>query len=231
MVEIVHFVEAGAVDLETPVDFTFVEGSISTPTEKARIQTVRSKTRYLITLGACATTGGIQALRNSVNYPQWVSQVYAKPEFIHSLSTSTAIADHVKVDWELWGCPVSAKQVMDVIYALLSSASPRIKKDSVCLECKRLSQVCVMVTKGEPCMGPVTQTGCGALCPGLNRGCYACFGPSDNPNPQALGLWFSTYSNQSTQDIALKFEHSNDQAPSFKKAANYFKGIKIVKKD
>ncbi|WP_133130774.1 sulfhydrogenase subunit delta [Legionella yabuuchiae] len=229
MTEIIHFVEAGQVDMDTPVDITFVEGSISTPNEVERIQTVRKKTKYLITIGACATAGGIQALRNAANYQQWMSSIYATPDTIKSLETSTAISHHVKVDWELWGCPVNTGQVMDAIRSLLYSASPRIKRDSVCMECKRKNQVCVLVAKKEPCMGPVTQTGCGALCPGVNRACYACYGPSENPNTDALGGWFKQNIGLDKKAIAKQLLHINNQAPAFNQAASYFKGIKIVK--
>ena len=43
-----------------------------------------------------------------------------------------------------------------------------------------------MVAHGTPCLGPVTQAGCGALCPSFARGCYGCFGPMETPNTAAL---------------------------------------------
>jgi coenzyme F420-reducing hydrogenase gamma subunit len=227
LVDIVHFVEAGIVDLEAPVDITFVEGSISTEAEEARIKKIRDKTKHLITIGACATAGGIQALRNAVNYKEWMASIYATPQTIDSLATSTAIAQHVRVDWELWGCPVTTHQVMEAIRSLVFGAAPKIKRDVVCLECKRQGNLCVVVTKQEPCMGPVTQTGCGAICPGVNRACYACFGPSENPNPKSLGQQFKQFG-LSDEAIATQFLHINNQAPVFKQAGAYFKGIKIV---
>ncbi|AHE68018.1 sulfhydrogenase subunit delta [Legionella oakridgensis] len=229
LVEVVHFAEAGYLDLATPVDITFVEGSVSTPDEIERIKKIRKQTTYLITIGACATAGGIQALRNTANHKAWMSAIYATPDTIATLSTSSAIAAHVKVDWELWGCPVNTQQILETIRSLLSGASPQIKQDAVCMECKRQGHVCVLVTKKEPCMGPVTRTGCGALCPGINRACYACYGPAENPNPQALGNWFYQHGfDKST--IARQFLHINNQAAAFQQAGSYFKGIKIVKK-
>lgn len=227
LVEIVHFAEAGKVDLETSVDIAFVEGSISTPDEQQRIKKIREKSKYLITIGACATAGGIQALRNYANHQEWLSSIYATPETIQSLATSTAISHNVKVDWELWGCPVNTKQVLDAVRSLLFHAAPRIKRDSVCIECKRRGNVCVLVTKKMPCMGPVTQTGCGALCPSVNRECYACYGPSENPNTASLSAWFHR-SGYSEEVIAHQYLHINSQAPAFKKVANHFKGIKII---
>lgn len=228
LVEMVHFSEAGFINPDSPVDIAFVEGSISTPHDIDRIHAIRDNSKYLITIGACATTGGIQALRNAANYEEWMTSVYASPATIQSLNTSTAIATHVRVDWELWGCPVNTQQVIDLVRSLLSGASPKIKRDAVCLECKRKGQVCVLVTKKEPCMGPVTQTGCGAICPGFTRSCYACYGPSENPNTHSLGTWFHRHG-ISDHEIVKQFLHINNQAPAFKEAGSYFKGIQIVK--
>lgn len=227
LVDIQHFVEAGKVAPESHVDIAFVEGSISTAEEVEKIKNIRANSRYVITIGACATSGGIQALRNFSDGKAWVSAIYASPEYIDSLSTSTAISRHIRVDWELWGCPVNTHQVLDVVRSLLFNAAPRIKRDSVCMECKRKGHVCVLVAKKQPCMGPVTQLGCGALCPGVNRACYACYGPSENPDTTALGKRFLDLG-LSEEDVARKFLFINNQADAFYKAGHYFKGIKIV---
>jgi coenzyme F420-reducing hydrogenase gamma subunit len=228
LVDVVHFVEAGVVDTNALVDIAFVEGSISTPDEFLRIQRIRANSAYLITIGACATAGGIQALHNAANHTEWLQSIYATPKTVSALATSTPIAEHVRVDLQIWGCPVNTHQVMDAIRSLLNGATPKIKRDAVCLECKRQGQVCVVVAKNEPCMGPVTQTGCGALCPSLGRACYACYGPAENPNTTALGAQFQR---QGVSDarIAQQFLQINNQAPVFKQAGSYFKGIAIVK--
>lgn len=186
LVDIRHFAEAGPLDEEASVNIAFIEGSVSTPADIERLQNIRRLSNYVITIGACATSGGLQALRNMADSEQWISGVYAHPEYISSLATSTAIRDHVKVDLELWGCPVNGKQVLAAVRALLFGVIPPEEKDKVCLDCKRQHNVCVMVTKGEPCMGPVTRTGCGAICPSFGRDCYACYGPAENSNTAAL---------------------------------------------
>jgi coenzyme F420-reducing hydrogenase gamma subunit len=191
LVDITHFAEMGTVAPGVEVDIAFVEGSVTTREEIERIQAIRANSKYLITLGACATAGGLQALRNGVvNAAEWVSAIYAAPEYIKSLPTSTAIAQYVKVDLELWGCPVTSRQVLAAVRDLLFGVQPLNPADSVCLECKRRGNVCVMVSKGEACMGPVTRTGCGALCPSFGRDCYACFGPAELTNPAALAHRF-----------------------------------------
>ncbi len=185
LIDFVHFTEARSRALEGPYDIAFVEGSITTPDDARRIIAVREQSRYLVTIGACATAGGIQALRNWTEVEQYRRVVYPNPEFISTLSTSTPISEHVKVDFELWGCPVNKDQLIDVVRSLLSRAKPVVPGHSVCMECKRRGNVCVVVG-GEPCLGPVTRTGCGALCPAFDRGCYGCFGPADDSNPASF---------------------------------------------
>ena len=190
LVEIKHFAEAGAIDEDAKVDIAIIEGSVSTSQDKQRLKKIRDNSVYVMTIGACATSGGIQALRNMHNTNQWISELYARPSVIDSLDKSTAIKDHITVDMELWGCPVSQSQLLSAIRSLLFGVLPKEDTDKVCMECKRQQHVCVMVTKNEPCMGPVTRTGCGALCPSVGRECYGFYGPSKNPNTHALANRF-----------------------------------------
>jgi coenzyme F420-reducing hydrogenase gamma subunit len=185
-VEIANFREATSTVLEGPYDISLVEGSVTTLEDARRIQEVRAQSRLLVTIGACATAGGIQALRNFGNVEEFRRAVYARPEYISTLSTSTPIADHVPVDLELRGCPINKRQLLEVLSALLDGRAPNLPTESVCAECKRRGNVCVMVARGTPCLGPVTQSGCGAICPAYDRGCYGCFGPTETPNLPSL---------------------------------------------
>ncbi len=226
LITIIHFAEAGFVAPTQAVDIAFVEGSISTLDEITRIQQIRAQSNYLITIGACATAGGIQALRNFAGSNNWLKDIYATSDTIDSLKTSYPISHYVKVDTELWGCPVNTAQVMVAIRSLLFNAAPQVKRDSVCMDCKRRGRVCILVSQQQSCMGPVTQTGCGSLCPGLNRACYGCYGPSENPNTQSLGAAFKKLG-LSDVDVARQFHHINNQAPAFHQAGNRFKTIPI----
>jgi coenzyme F420-reducing hydrogenase gamma subunit len=185
-VEIASFPEASRAVVAGPYDLSLVEGSITTPADAQRIAEVRAASRFLVTIGACATAGGIQALRNLADVAEFASVVYARPDYIQTLATSTAIADHVPVDFELRGCPIDRRQLLEVITSFLHGRKPGIRGHSVCIECKRAGLTCVMVAHGTPCLGPVTQAGCGALCPSVSRGCYGCFGPMESPNTAAL---------------------------------------------
>ena len=185
-VEIAYFVEARRATVEGPYDLSLVEGSITTEHDAERIREVRKQSKHLVTIGACATAGGIQALKNFADVDGFVSAVYASPQYISTLDTSTPISAHVPVDYELHGCPINKRQLLEVLTAFLAGRRPNIPSTSVCFECKRRGTVCVMVAHGTPCLGPVTHAGCGALCPSYDRGCYGCFGPMETPNTVSL---------------------------------------------
>jgi coenzyme F420-reducing hydrogenase gamma subunit len=185
-IEIAHFAEASSAMAKGPYDLSLVEGSVTTAQDAERIREVRRVSRKLVTIGACATAGGIQALRNFASVDDFLSIVYASPEYVSTLETSTPISAHVKVDFELHGCPIDKRQLLEVISAFLAGRRPEISAASLCNECKRRGNVCVMVAHGTPCLGPVTHAGCGALCPSYNRGCYGCFGPMETPNTVSL---------------------------------------------
>lgn len=185
-VDIAYFPEATRAVTEGPYDVSLVEGSITTPHDAERIREVRALSGTLVTIGACATAGGIQALRNLSDVDEFRSVVYAHPEYVATLDRSTPIAAHVSVDHELRGCPIDKGQLLEVLAALLAGRKPRIPTYSVCVECKRKHNVCVAVAHGTPCLGPVTQAGCGALCPSFARGCYGCFGPQDSANMPSM---------------------------------------------
>lgn len=187
---IAAFGEASREVIDGPYDLSLVEGSVTTPQDAERIRQVRAASRFLVTIGACATSGGIQALRNFADVAEFTSIVYAQPEYIKTLATSTAIADHVRVDFELRGCPIDRRQLLEVVAAFLAGRKPSVRGHSVCIECKQAGYTCVMVAHGTPCLGPVTQAGCGALCPSFGRGCYGCFGPMESPNTAALAAWW-----------------------------------------
>jgi coenzyme F420-reducing hydrogenase gamma subunit len=179
-VDIAYFLEAGATRIEGAYDVSIVEGSITTAADAQRIREIRERSRHLIAIGACATAGGIQALRNFADVDEFVAQVYASPQYISTLRDSRPASAHVRVDFELQGCPPDKHQLLEVINAYLNDRRPAIAAHSVCVECKRRGQVCVVVAHGTPCLGPVTHAGCGALCPRYHRGCYGCFGPAES---------------------------------------------------
>lgn len=217
-VDIVHFIEATSVMESGPYDVSFVEGSVSTPEEIERIKSIREQSKTLVAIGACATSGGLQALRNWGSLDDYLKTVYEKPEYLDCLPTSTRFKDHVTVDAELYGCPPDQGQLKQVMKDLMLGVKPQIPTESVCMQCKRAGHVCVLVAKDMPCMGPVTRTGCGALCPGQERDCYACFGPQGGGNPKALGQRFLT-AGLDAEDIARRYRFIYNWADVFRQAA------------
>jgi coenzyme F420-reducing hydrogenase gamma subunit len=216
-VEIVSFAEATSrEDDGGPLDVVLVEGSVSAPEHREQLLSLRARAKKLITIGACATSGGLQALRNFADHQEYLSRVYAHPEYIHSLDTSTPISAHVPVDFELRGCPIDKGQLLEVLTALLVGRAPQLRDESVCMECKRAGHVCVMVTGVEPCLGPVTHSGCGAICPGMARGCFGCFGPKEsglNTHSLAEGM---AAQGQSPAQIQRRFRGITGWAPPFR---------------
>jgi coenzyme F420-reducing hydrogenase gamma subunit len=219
-VDIANFLEASRAVSKGPYDITLVEGSITTPHDARRIQQARKASRCLVTIGACATAGGIQALRNFQDVREFTSIVYAKPEYVTTLETSTPIAQHVRVDFELRGCPISKAQLLDTLLALLHGRRPNVPAHAVCVECKQRGVACVMVAQGTPCLGPVTQAGCGALCPAYRRGCYGCFGPMESPNTASLSQAWQALG-AAPGDLARAFRSFNAWVPPFRSASEH----------
>ena len=212
---IVEFAEATSNRSPGPFDVLLVEGSISTPEQAHEIVQLRREATMLVTIGACATSGGIQALRNLADHDAFNRAVYPQPQLIQSLATSTPVSEHVAVDAELVGCPISGYQLLELLTALTTGRRPQLPDESVCAACKRLGNPCILVATGEPCLGPVTRTGCGALCPSFNRGCYGCFGPKESANTTSLAAWFGMLG-KSDEQVAREFAKFNVNAPAFR---------------
>jgi coenzyme F420-reducing hydrogenase gamma subunit len=217
-VEIAYFLEARRRTLPGPYDIALVEGSVTTPHELERIQEIRKQAKTLVALGTCATAGGIQALRNALQLEDLALIVYEHPEYLLTLPKSTPLAEHVKVDYELWGCPVNKYQLVEILQALIQKRKPNLPTQSVCLDCKRRGIVCMAVAHGVACLGPATRTGCGAICPASGRGCYGCFGPAANVDMKtvvAALLPIERYPGE----VRSLFSNISNYAPAFRMAA------------
>lgn len=222
ILQIANFAEASKAMIPGPYDISLVEGSITTEHDKQRIQEIRKQSKYLITIGACATAGGIQALRNFANVDEYMQLVYARPEYIETLATSTAISHHVEVDYELQGCPINKHQLLEVLTSFIRGKRPAVSSSSVCTECKKNGNICVTVAYGIPCLGPVTHSGCGALCPAYKRGCYGCYGPKETANPLALTRWWEKEFNTDTGEIKRVLRNFNCAATAFQEASKHY---------
>jgi sulfhydrogenase subunit delta len=216
--EVAYFLEASSAVVEGPYDISLVEGSITTPEEAERIERIRRESGFLIAIGACATAGGIQSLRNYADVDAYARAVYAHPDYLDVLPTATPLSEHVKVDLELRGCPIAKEQLLEAVGALLHGRRPSLPTVSVCQECKRRGTPCVMVGRGVPCLGPVTQAGCGALCPAVGRGCYGCFGPAESANVPSLMRWWRDELGVDPRATMRALRTFNAAAPAFGRA-------------
>jgi sulfhydrogenase subunit delta len=213
---IAYFREATKAEIKGPYDLSLVEGSVSTPEQLDHIKQVRKSSKFLVSIGTCATSGGIQALRNFADVNEYLRQVYPTPQYLETLADSTPISAHVPVDLELQGCPISKHQLLGVVSAFLNGGRLHLPGSSVCMECKRRGSICVLVARGLPCLGPVTRAGCGALCPSYHRACYGCFGPKETPNTQSLAAWFKARLNLPEDDLVRLFRQFYANAGAFR---------------
>jgi coenzyme F420-reducing hydrogenase gamma subunit len=218
-IDISYFPEASRRMVRGPYDIGLVEGSVTTSHDVERIRAIRKECRVLITIGACATAGGIQALRNWKDVKEFTRIVYANPDYISTLDRSLPIGSFVHVDFELRGCPINKLQLIEVILASLHKRKPNIPSHSVCVECKLKGNVCVMVAEGSFCLGPVTHVGCGAICPSYQRGCYGCFGPMESANTASLAKFFID-KGASGNEVKLAFRSFNAYAEAFRRESD-----------
>ena len=217
--EFVEFAEATSRRSSGPFDVLFVEGSISSTEQATEILRLRASARTLVAIGACATAGGIQALRTASEHEAFRAAVYPVPAFVESLAVARPIADFVAVDYELRGCPIDGHQLIELLTALTTGRRPQLPDQAVCLECKRRGIACVVVATGAPCLGPVTQTGCGAICPGVGRGCYGCFGPREGANVDGLAQWYASWpavGGMAASDVGRLFAGFTGASPVFR---------------
>ena len=222
IVQIASFTEASKVKIPGPYDISLVEGSITTAQDALRIVELRKQSKILITIGACATAGGIQALRNYAHIEDYIQLVYARPEYISTLEKSTPISHHVRVDYELQGCPINKYQLLEVLTSFISGKKPAISSSSVCTECKKKGNICVTVAYGIPCLGPVTHAGCDAICPTYRRGCYGCYGPKETANPLALTRWWEKELNTDRASIKRALRTFNCASTAFEQASEHY---------
>lgn len=229
--EFVEFAEATSRRSSGPFDILFVEGSISTPEQAVEIARLREASKVLVTIGACATAGGIQALRTAAEHEAFRAAVYPVPAFVDSLATALPVAAVVPVDIELRGCPIDGRQLVELLTAVATGRRPQLPDQAVCLECKRRGIECVVVTRGLPCIGPVTQTGCGAICPAMGRGCYGCFGPREGANVESLARWYADGPGTGgipAADVGRLFAGFTGAAPEFRRITDALGGRPIL---
>ncbi|HUT21950.1 MAG TPA: hypothetical protein VMX18_00915 [Candidatus Bipolaricaulota bacterium] len=159
---------------EKKFDIVFVEGSPITNANIEQLKIVRKNSRYLATLGTCAHFGGIYHLKNYGDKLKLIKKIYDKPEGIENPDV-LPVRDYVRVDFDVPTCPIDVDEFFSMLYDIEAGRLPKIAQKTICYDCQRLGYECVL-QKGEICLGPITQTGCNAVCLKSKQGCWGCRG-------------------------------------------------------
>ena len=187
-IEPVEFREVMKEQTDEPIDISFVEGSFTREADRQRLLDIRERSKIVVAYGSCATSGGINALKNHMEMDEVKEFVYGKDSKMPHLDTQEAkpVASVIKVDYLIRGCPISREEFVRVVTQLINGTEKvYIPSYPVCVECKRRNTVC-LYEQGGHCMGMVARAGCGAPCPANGIPCEACRGLVDNPNMEAL---------------------------------------------
>ncbi len=218
LVEVTHFPDIGRWDPDAAVSIAIVEGSVTTAAHEQRVKGLRARAGRLIAVGVCAVAGGPQALRGlAVDGEEWGAEISPEIPAAGLLAFPRPVSACVPVDIELWGCPIDSAQLRRILQDLLAGIDPAVDARPVCAQCKARGLECLLVTRGAPCMGPVTRAGCGALCPAYGRACYACFGPAEGLNAESLAALFASQGMTPGQ-IARTFDFVCNGPAAFPKA-------------
>jgi len=217
-VEIVYGrMETSAGNADGPFDVALIDGAITEAWQADELKRVRQVSTYLVPIGSCAVNGGVPAIKNLEPELDVQRRVYPDVAPIHSMRAEP-VDRYVRVDAYVRGCPMSERDLHELVTSLLLGRPPHGSDYSVCVECKLKGNTCVLVARGEPCMGPVTNGGCGALCPSNGRACYACWGALPGANAPALARRFEELG-LSPEEIVRRFSEFGFPALEFRTAA------------
>ena len=169
-------------DEKCPLDIVFIDGAVVQPEDEQILRTLRDRATLLVAIGTCAVWGGVQAMKNEISREALKRHVYGPPGKIFEAIPAQPLSHFVKVDMAISGCPIEKEQFLQAVAALLHGDLPRLPTYSVCAECKMAEHPCVLIERGEMCLGPITVAGCNARCPSHNRPCIGCRGPIDEAN-------------------------------------------------
>jgi sulfhydrogenase subunit delta len=201
---------------EGPFDLALVEGTITESWQVDELKKIRKRSRLLFAIGACAVNGGIPAIKATLPELMAEEAVYRDLSKIHSIRPHPVHA-YVPVDGMIRGCPPGERDLYEALSSVLIGKKPSFLEYSVCMECKRRNNICVLIAYKMPCMGPVTNAGCGALCPSFRRACYSCFGGMQQANAGALAREFRRLG-LSDDDVRRRFTLFDADTSEFRRA-------------
>jgi len=182
-VDIVDFLGGSSVnDRDIALAIALVEGSVANAREEAALRRIRERAGLLVACGTCACFGGVAAMENGRPRDEIAQVVYGPAARTYDIAPHRPLADFVKVDARIPGCPMEKHEFLQAVACLLNGDLPPVISTPVCAECKMQEQDCLLVSRHLPCAGPVTASGCHARCPGLNVPCIGCRGPVEEAN-------------------------------------------------
>jgi coenzyme F420-reducing hydrogenase gamma subunit len=192
-------------------DAIFVEGTPLTQKNIETLKNLRSKTKTLIALGACAHTAGIHGIKNYEDKEKLIQTVYPKNYKTVENLDPRPLSAYVPVEFSVPGCPVEPLEFLKTLHKVIAANHLSLSERPVCWECQINENECVL-QKGEPCLGPVTQCGCDAICVNQGKLCEGCRGPIPKApfsNLNKLADYRKTQEKFNYQKALLENENSN----------------------
>jgi sulfhydrogenase subunit delta len=183
IVDVVNFRE-GMTEKEEDVDIAFVDGSLSTHHDVEKMKKIREHAGLVVAIGACAHTGGVNAMKNNLDLNEVKRYVFGdKADHFDSIPARPLSAE-VQVDAALPGCPIDRSEFLRLVLDVAQGKTFRLPNYPVCVECKLQGNPCLF-DLGLDCMGVVARAGCNAICPTFGDPCEACRGFVDHPNSES----------------------------------------------
>ncbi len=210
-----RMLQSGGVE-DGPFDVALIEGTITEEWQVEQLRRIRSVSKYVIPIGSCAVCGGVPAIKNNEQEYVVQNRVYADTSKITSIRAHS-IDQYIPVDGYIKGCPMGERDLAECVTSLLLGKRPDFIQYPVCIECKLKHNICVLVAYNWPCMGPVTNAGCGALCPSHDRACYGCWGPVKDAKAKILADRFARMG-LSEDDIFRRFTEFGEPTTEWKGA-------------
>ncbi|MFA6048745.1 MAG: oxidoreductase [Candidatus Micrarchaeia archaeon] len=177
-IDITHFPMAREENADGPFDIALVEGAVANTKQIEEIKAIREKSKILVAFGTCACFGGVPNIANFID-GKITCMAYPPGTNVEHIC-ATGIDTYVPVDFQLRGCPVSRREVLDTLHSLAVGKIPVVESRDVCSECRTRENKCLFPQ--APCMGPISLAGCEAVCTSNGFVCEGCRGPTDDAN-------------------------------------------------
>lgn len=184
MIDIQSFRLAKAQNIEANFDISFLEGSVSSKEDAERTKLIRERSKVLVALGTCACTGGVQAMKNHMGKGIEKAQ-FGNKKLSIPLQDAAPISSVVDVDHFIRGCPLDKGEFTDILKKFLLEVNPYQREWPVCTECRSKENPCLLEA-GKICLGPLTYSGCDAVCPSNGLYCVGCRGIMNDANVKSF---------------------------------------------